>query len=289
MMLSLYIVLFCFWAIFGSFAGVILERWRWWFARWQFWEVFWGRSKCPDCEKNGLIPHYLKWRQLIPIIGRLIQRWSCVTCKKSIPSWYPLFEISMGGLFVLVGYLLYGNTIMLFDMQWGLLVPLILWCLVVRTLRSIIIADLLRYELNVWMRLVLMTLVLYQFWPWDGQWAYLMSGGILFLLYLGIRYAATLRVKQKTGQIGEWFGFGDVLMAFPLGMFFPFFIEQLTYVSYIQIVLLYMVLSSFLGIVFWISRRIATWEENQHIPFLPAMIFAAVILFFWWERLVALL
>ena len=104
MEIFLYILLFIFWTMFGSFASVIIYRLRsgeWWMWVW--------RSHCKTCERN-LSP----W-ELIPIFSWLFQWGKCKWCKKRISAIYPLLEISLWILFVATGYFLIDVDILL----WG--------------------------------------------------------------------------------------------------------------------------------------------------------------------------
>ena len=53
----------------------------------------------------------LKWWQLIPLVGWLIQGGKCYRCKSSIPVWYMFYEIVMGLAFVSVAYFLPGFSL----------------------------------------------------------------------------------------------------------------------------------------------------------------------------------
>lgn len=89
------IVLFLLGMVFGSFGGVILERGQAeGFGRHLRPNILGGRSTCPGCKKT------LQPRQLVPLLGRLLQRGKCVHCKQPIPERYCRFELVMGIAFV---------------------------------------------------------------------------------------------------------------------------------------------------------------------------------------------
>lgn len=54
-------------------------------------------------------------------------------------------------------------------------------------------------------------------------------------------------------------------------------------------VMLYLVVSSFVGMVFWYVRFLITKDKDNMMPFLPAMIVGFVVLMLWGKDLVAML
>lgn len=95
-----YILLFCLWTILGSFASVVIYR-----IRSGEKGIFIGRSHCSNCEKK------LSSTDLIPLIWYALTKGRCNTCKKKIPLIYPILEVSMGLLFVLIWYFLVDSTL----------------------------------------------------------------------------------------------------------------------------------------------------------------------------------
>ena len=91
----LYFFLFTFWAIFWSFASVIIYRiksWEWW--------IMWWRSHCTSCSK------ILQTLDLIPILSQIINKWVCRHCKKVVSKVYTILEITSWLLFALIWYFL---------------------------------------------------------------------------------------------------------------------------------------------------------------------------------------
>ena len=93
----IYVVMFIFGALFGSFYLVIGTRLP------LKENVITGRSRCDNCKKT------LKWYELIPIISFIFQKGKCNHCHKKISIEHLIVEIITGILFV-VGYLIYGLT-----------------------------------------------------------------------------------------------------------------------------------------------------------------------------------
>ncbi len=96
---------FLFGSVFGSFLNVCIHRFpkyestgRFSFFRdaWTQIQGVWGRSNCPRCDTEILA------RDNIPILGWLMLRGKCRSCKMPISGRYPLVELCNGLLFVLV-------------------------------------------------------------------------------------------------------------------------------------------------------------------------------------------
>jgi len=88
---------------FGSFASVIIHR-----LHNKERGIFLGRSKCPKCE------HVLNAIDLIPILGYLINKFRCRYCKNPISIKYPVYELVMGGFFLLTAIMTsFGNPLLL--------------------------------------------------------------------------------------------------------------------------------------------------------------------------------
>lgn len=85
-----YIVVFVFGAIIGSFLNVIIYRYN------TGGSIIKGGSQCFNCGKK------LKWSELIPILSFVIQKGRCRSCRSRISIQYPLVEFFTGIIFVLV-------------------------------------------------------------------------------------------------------------------------------------------------------------------------------------------
>jgi leader peptidase (prepilin peptidase)/N-methyltransferase len=89
------VLLFIFGAAFGSFIGVIADRYQpenFLFSR----KVLGGRSHCDACGVT------LRWFELIPVLSFLVQRGHCRNCSARLSFKYPLVEILSGLIFALV-------------------------------------------------------------------------------------------------------------------------------------------------------------------------------------------
>jgi leader peptidase (prepilin peptidase) / N-methyltransferase len=106
MQIPIYIAIFIFGSILGSFYNVVIYR----LPRKE--SIVVGSSHCPNC--NNLIKPY----DLIPVLSYLFLGGKCRNCKKPYSFRYPLIEFITGLLFVLT-YFVYGYT-------WSTLIGIIL-------------------------------------------------------------------------------------------------------------------------------------------------------------------
>lgn len=292
-MLTLVILLFILWAIFGSFGWVIVERWRDWFSRWSRGEVFWWRSYCPGCDWKLLV-----WRQLIPLVGRLMQWWKCFRCKSQIPVWYCRIELLMGLVFAATGAWIiwwlwiwsFYDLVALEPMVW---VQLWVWCLINRALVLIILADLYYYELNVYLWVILLVLACINLWVtywWVVEnylpvvyWTIVLTG-LFVAIYKGAKWYAT----KKMGTEAEWFWEWDVMMAFAMGLLLPPVFAAMNSVDrivWVQWLFSYLVFSSALWIIYRAVRKTITGNDDWFLPFLPSMIVAYWLMLLWSDLL----
>lgn len=89
---TLLLGLFSFWALFGSFCGVLMDepvKGR------SFWT---GRSECLRCH------HILRWHELIPIVSYFLQKGRCRECHCHIPISVIYIEVLMAFLWMILGW-----------------------------------------------------------------------------------------------------------------------------------------------------------------------------------------
>ncbi len=80
-------------SIFWSFSTVLIERWhsgKWW--------ILTGRSECPKCH------HMLTIMDLFPIFSYFWNRGKCSHCNTSISKFYPVAELIMWSIFMILAY-----------------------------------------------------------------------------------------------------------------------------------------------------------------------------------------
>lgn len=171
--------------------------------------AFKGRSHCPQCG------HELGWIDLVPLLSFVLLLGKCRYCKKPISFQYPFMELATGLLF---------SALFLFVFPWfsqgvdNLAKPsftqamelFYLWTVAsllivvfVYDLRNSIIPDIIIYPLIILAALFLL------FIKQD-----LLLGSLLAALGAGFFFAAIYFLSQ-----GKWMGFGDVKLAFFMGLF----------------------------------------------------------------------
>ncbi|EKF52055.1 prepilin peptidase [Lactococcus garvieae] len=74
--------------IFGSFLGVVSDRWGSTAA------IIWGRSHCNSCKRQ------LSWRHLIPLVSQIFYKSRCAYCQEAFSYSYFFLEFLTGLLFV---------------------------------------------------------------------------------------------------------------------------------------------------------------------------------------------
>jgi len=291
-LIAFYILVFLFGAVLASFAGVVIERWRGGFEFERLPDILGWRSFCPGCKKDKKIKNAtLTARQLIPLVGWLVQGGRCFRCKSPIPGRYQVVEWLMWLLFVLVTWIFLGDQPSILLLDGGIVAQhLLFWLIIVRAAGAILLADILWYELNVWLRLFLLVRIP----SWWIAWLYPISDGVLWMLVLVGIYVCIYQfgrryVKRVFGEDGEWFGQWDVMLAAIVGLLFPFLVEGLDRVGQVQMVFVYLVISSFIGMVFWYMRLLITKDTDNMMPFLPAMIVGFLVLLVRWKDLVHML
>ena len=149
-----------------------------------------GRSKCPRCGQ------VLKWFELIPVLSFIIQKARCRHCREKISWQYPIVEITMALLFLLillkssnVQYLIFNifvicvlAVIFLTDLNFGVISDWVVW-------PSALIIFICQLLLGLsWWRLVL---------------AVAISGS-----FFGLQYVVSR---------GRWIGAGDIGLGFLMG------------------------------------------------------------------------
>lgn len=187
----LYLVVFLFGVIIGSFLNVYIYRFH-------TGKSLAGHSHCLSCGTR------LTWYELFPLLSYLGLRGRCRTCNCRITPRYFLVELMTGLLFAL-------SLTLTKELWWLLLLCLTMSVLVVITVYDFyhfIIPDALTFALTVLAGLILTykyTLVVFNLEQifWSVVTA-LGASGFFLLLWLVSK--------------GQWLGFGDVKLAFPLGL-----------------------------------------------------------------------
>ena len=182
-MLIVYIFVFSFGAIIGSFLNVVILRFN---TSDSFLK---GSSKCFACSKK------LSWYELVPIFSFLVQKGRCRQCGSKISRQYPLIEIVTGGLFLLIAF--GGGDIFRIFYLW--ILASLLLIMAVYDLRHQIIPNIFVYVFDI--------LAFFNLFGISEFFQNFLSGVSFFSFF------ALLWLISK----GKWMGFGDAKLALGLG------------------------------------------------------------------------
>ncbi len=271
----IYVLLFVLWLCFGSFGSVITHR-LWKFSLIDIWEwnsellktmkwIAFGRSHCPHCK------HTLHGKDLIPLVSYVINRWKCGYCKKSVSMVYPLLEIWVGILFVIVGHIGMSLWFTTPNVVWWLAVCRLLYLLIVYDIQTSYLHEIIR-ALTGGVTIFLMTQTVW------FLWYYAIQRGVLFLLFfLFIYYLAKLYVRLRRKINGEWFGIWDVRLS-PI-IWLLFWLTQVrdnnspVFLEWIMLFQRYIIISWVLWLAYaWVQKILRPKKSIREIPFFPGMI-----------------
>lgn len=121
--LIIYIIVFLFGSVIGSFLNVCIFRIP--LKK----SVAFGRSHCMNCNKE------LKWFELVPILSFILLGAKCRSCKSKISFQYPIVE-AINGLLYIVIFLVFG---------WAAPITIVynsIYCMVASTLLVLSVIDL---------------------------------------------------------------------------------------------------------------------------------------------------
>lgn len=154
--LSLFIIGTAFW----SFSTVLIERWKS-----NKWGILLWRSECPKCH------HILTWKELFPIFSYVFQQGKCRSCKTKISWFYPLAEILMWVIFLIIGNVFINGIGDFFWIQMFILFILwfITWVYILYDFRYMEIPD---QVMIPWIYLYLILVVWYLFFPNWGNYIF---------------------------------------------------------------------------------------------------------------------
>lgn len=193
MEIIIYIFVFIFGLIIGSFLNVVI-------CRYNTGKTFGGRSMCFSCGK------ILKWYELVPVLSFLFLRGKCSVCKSKISWQYSIVEIVTGLLFLGAFFLSPFNIYLLVYLcaQFALLMVIAVY-----DIRHKIIPDAFVYVFAILaLARILSSLFLGNYDSSVLLWN-ILAGPICFLPFAGVWYFSR----------GKWIGFGDAKLALGMGWF----------------------------------------------------------------------
>jgi leader peptidase (prepilin peptidase)/N-methyltransferase len=221
-----------------------------------------GRSMCPNCK------HTLGAKDLIPVFSWLSLKGKCRYCKKPISRQYPAVEAITAVLFV-ASYIFWPDNFI--GAEWVVfvgflltLVPLI--AMSIYDYKTFILPSRLIYP-AIFIQLI--TLLIYSIFAISFTrfgWA-LLSALLFFGIFYAIWHISEDFVKRGKSDM-PWLGFGDVRLAFLLGLI----------IGQPILVFISMFLGSVIGIVAVTPKLINNQlSVKSHIPFGPLLIVGAVL------------
>ncbi len=187
-MLLIYILVFLFGLIIGSFLNVVISRLD------RKAGLFMGRSECPECLTK------LKWYDLFPVLSYLQLKGKCRYCRKNISAIYPIVEIATAG--VIVFYFVFNSFGMIPAAAYNLLTVILLTVLFFFDFLYYILPDkiiILLISSSLLFNIIFNRMNLYNF----------MLSGFLYGAFFAIIYLLSK---------GEWMGLGDAKLALAIGL-----------------------------------------------------------------------
>ncbi len=242
-MIIFYIPVFIFGLVIGSFLNSVIWRLE------KEESFLKGRSYCPSCK------HPLSWQDLIPVFSFLFLKGRCRYCQGKISLQYPLVEIATALLFLFV--LIYlGLTP----------VSLIYYFIIIAILIVIFVFDLKYYLIpdKVIYPAIGIALVYLFIHP-----SFLLLG-VVSAFGSALFFALIILVSR-----GRWLGFGDVKLAFFMGLFLGF-----------PNILVALFLSFFIGAIIGIGLILSGKKSlKSEIPFGPFLVTGTLLAVFFGEFL----
>jgi leader peptidase (prepilin peptidase)/N-methyltransferase len=252
----IYFLIFVFGLAVGSFLNCVIYRLE---TNKNFLS---GRSHCPKCQ------HQLNWQDLVPVVSFFILKRKCRYCKESISLQYPLVEIAIAILFILIFYYQYSLlacslfSILCFVKTCYLLT---LFCF----LAIIFIYDLKHY--------IILDKVIYLAILVSGIWYF--ASGIFFKFDTGYETLNTIYSASGAAFFfflivliskGKWMGVGDIKLAFLMGLILGF-----------PNILVALFLAFFLGAIIGIGLILSGKKTlKSEVPFGPFLITGTFTAFF---------
>ena len=266
MFLVFYIFIFLFGLCIGSFLNCVVYRLE---KKQSFLK---GRSYCPHCR------HALSWLDLVPVFSFLLLKGKCRYCKKSISIQYLLIELMTGLLFLLIFNFQFTifNEFSIFNFQtvvnflFLLIISCFLIVIFVYDLKHYIIPDKVLFPA---IAIVFLEQLIFKFslarrpmaegfLDFSHLWAGL-GAGAFFLFFFLI-------------SSGRWMGFGDVNLAFFMGLFLGY---PKILVALFSAFLLGAIIG--VGLIIFGSKNL-----KSEVPFGPFLIIGTFIALFYGQEII---
>ena len=244
----IYLSIFVFGLIFGSFLNCVIYRLH---SGESFLK---GRSFCPNCQ------HILSWPDLIPVFSFLILKGKCRYCHKPISLQYPLVELATGTVFLLIFWNLEFG---IWDLLFRLLISCFLIIIFVYDLKHYIIPDQVIYPAIV----IAFLYNIYQFTIDNQQ---LTINNFLSAFGSAAFFLTLVLISHE-----KWLGWGDVKLAFLMGLFLGW-----------PKILLALFLAFFIGAIIGIELIILGKKTlKSEIPFGPFLVSGTFLALFFGQKI----
>jgi len=241
-MTTIYILVFGFGAIIGSFLNVVVDRWN-------TGRGLGGRSKCDATGKT------LKWFELVPIFSYLALHGKSRHSKTKLSIQYPLVEISTGLVFLLIFQKFWP---VIFRFPPAFVLSTLFYCAVFSILILIFVYDWKHKIIPDHFSMAFGALALFSVLAFQPTLGNILAGPIVALPLL------LLWAVSK----GKWLGFGDVKYALGMGWFLG-----------VSMGFAALLLSFWIGAVVGIFIIISKKAKNTQIPFAPFLVLATFLSF----------
>ncbi len=244
-----YLFVFAFGLFIGSFLNCVIYRLE------KKKSFIRGRSFCPKCK------HTLAYYDLIPILSFIVLKAKCRYCHKKISFQYLLVELATGFLFLLafifsspdLGFMIY---------EWIIFSFLVL--IFVFDLKHYIIPDKVVYPaIVVAILFIILNLYIVNHKSIIGPLAAGLSASAFFLLIWLV-------------SRGKWMGFGDVKLAFLMGLF-------LGWPNILVGLFLAFLMGSIVGLILIALKK---KKMKSEVPFGPFLVLGTFVGLFWGEKII---
>ncbi len=261
-MISIYLYIFSFGLIIGSFLNALIWRLH-------SGESMLDRSRCPVCHQ------VIRWYDNVPVFSYLWLHGKCRTCKVSISLQYPVVELVAAILFFVA---FKKNEVGLLNLDFNSAINLIRLWFVISVMVLVFVYDL-RWYLILDKVTMPASITLFVFWLLErGQQVNSLQVKSTWLeLFFSLLIGYCFFALQYYGSRGKWLGGGDVklgvVMAFALVA--PGKIVAAIFMAYI--------LGAIVGVVLIAFGK---KELGSKLPFGTFLAVTTVIVMFWGEIII---
>lgn len=201
------------------------------------------RSFCPKCKK------VLKWYMNIPVLSFIFLKGRCSYCKEPINFIYPFVEITTAALF-LCNYIMFDFTVNFW-----------IATIITSALMVTIVSDFIYYYISdrvLLLSLLSLIITLLVFTDYKIVIEHIISGALLFLMMLGIKYIGNYIFKKES------LGDGDIKLLGVIGL---------------ALGAIYGLVSLFIGSLLGLIFALIFFKKNKDgiIPFGPFLLMGALI------------